>query len=249
MVTDPYSVLEIDRGASKEEIKKAYRKKAKENHPDLHPNDPDAVYKMNEINEAYDMLSNPDKYIKNTTGSAASGNTYSSAGQGYGGYYSRQEQGRDREQTYWNRNEYDPFGFGDLFGFGQRTGQPEKPETEPNDIDEFRKAVDFIYMGNYRYARQVLNTVISGQRNGRWYYLSALTDYGLGNYIEAMEHIQKAVQMEPYNDDYQKAMQDMRKIKNDYNRASETYGRYADSMSSMCRTLCALNCLCFCCGC
>ena len=51
MVTDPYSVLGISKDASKEEIKKAYRKKAKENHPDLHPNDPKAVEKMNEINE------------------------------------------------------------------------------------------------------------------------------------------------------------------------------------------------------
>ena len=71
MVTDPYSVLGISKDASKEEIKKAYRKKAKENHPDLHPNDPKAVEKMNEINEAYDMLSNPEKYQK--TGQSQNG--------------------------------------------------------------------------------------------------------------------------------------------------------------------------------
>ena len=64
MVADPYSVLGISKDASKEEIKKAYRKKAKEYHPDLHPNDPKAAEKMNEINEAYDMLSNPEKYQK-----------------------------------------------------------------------------------------------------------------------------------------------------------------------------------------
>ncbi len=59
---DPYKVLGVSPGASQEEIKKAYRKKAKENHPDLHPNDPNAARKMNEINEAYDMLQNPEKY-------------------------------------------------------------------------------------------------------------------------------------------------------------------------------------------
>jgi molecular chaperone DnaJ len=62
MIEDPYKVLGISRDATKDEIKKAYRKKAKEYHPDLHPNDPEAARKMNEINEAYDMLNNPEKY-------------------------------------------------------------------------------------------------------------------------------------------------------------------------------------------
>ena len=257
MLTDPYKVLGIERGASKEEIKKAYRQKAKENHPDLHPNDPDAAQKMYEINEAYDMLSNPEKYQQRAQQTSGGYGSYQSGAgyggqQNYNGYGSQQSYGSGwsgQGQTYQNWEEYDPFGFGDMFGFGQRSSGPERPKAEPSDSDEFRKAVDFIYMGNYRYARQVLNTVISVQRNARWYYLSAVTNYGLGNYIEATEHIQKAVQMEPQNGIYQKAMQDMKRTQNDYNSASEAYGRYADSMTSMCKTFCALHCLCFCCGC
>ena len=62
MIDDPYKVLGVSKDATKDEIKRAYRKKAKEYHPDLHPDDPKAAEKMNEVNEAYDMLNNPEKY-------------------------------------------------------------------------------------------------------------------------------------------------------------------------------------------
>ena len=59
MIDDPYRVLGVSRDATKEEIKRAYRKKAKEYHPYLHPNYPIAAEKINEINEAYDLLNIP----------------------------------------------------------------------------------------------------------------------------------------------------------------------------------------------
>ena len=67
MLDDPHAVLGISKDASQDEIKRAYRKKAKEYHPDLHPNDPVAAKKMNEVNEAYDMLTNPEKYAARRT--------------------------------------------------------------------------------------------------------------------------------------------------------------------------------------
>ena len=58
---DPYEVLGIAPGASDDEIKAAYRKLAKANHPDLHPGDAEAEARFKEINEAYQVLSNPQK--------------------------------------------------------------------------------------------------------------------------------------------------------------------------------------------
>ena len=58
---DLYQVLEISKGASEDEIKKAYRKLAKKYHPDLNPGDKAAEEKMKEVNYAYEILSNSEK--------------------------------------------------------------------------------------------------------------------------------------------------------------------------------------------
>lgn len=58
---NPYDVLGVDIEATLEEIKAAYRKCAKATHPDTHPNDPEAVSKFQQVNEAYTTLSDPEK--------------------------------------------------------------------------------------------------------------------------------------------------------------------------------------------
>jgi molecular chaperone DnaJ len=58
---DYYEVLEISKGASEEEIKKAYRKMAVKYHPDKNPGDKAAEEKFKELGEAYEILSNPEK--------------------------------------------------------------------------------------------------------------------------------------------------------------------------------------------
>ena len=61
---DYYEVLEVAKNATADEIKKAYRKKAMQYHPDRNPGDKEAEEKFKEAAEAYDVLSNPDKRAK-----------------------------------------------------------------------------------------------------------------------------------------------------------------------------------------
>ena len=61
---DYYKILGVDKSASKDDVKKAYKKLARKYHPDLNPNDPDAHRKFQEINEANEVLSDPEKRKK-----------------------------------------------------------------------------------------------------------------------------------------------------------------------------------------
>ena len=106
---DYYEVLGVQKGASEDEIKKAYRVLAKKYHPDLHPGDAEAEAKFKEANEAYEILSDAEKKEKyDRFGFAGVDPSY---GAGQGGY--------ERYQQY-GHGDFGDFGdiFGDIFGFG-----------------------------------------------------------------------------------------------------------------------------------
>ena len=85
---DYYEVLGVDKNASAEDIKKAYRKAAKENHPDLHPGDKECEARFKEANEAYEVLSDADKRAKyDQFGFAAfDPSGFQSSAEGFGGF-------------------------------------------------------------------------------------------------------------------------------------------------------------------
>ena len=82
MAQDLYAILGVSRDATEDEIKKAFRKKARELHPDINKA-PDAEDRFKELNEAYDVLSDPRKKAQyDRFGSVGSG-VGGGAGAGY----------------------------------------------------------------------------------------------------------------------------------------------------------------------
>jgi len=82
---DPYSVLGVDRKASADEIKKAYRKLARQYHPDRNPDDPKAEERFKEIQSAYDIVGDPDKRKQYDRGGIFFGSGGRAGGPGSGG--------------------------------------------------------------------------------------------------------------------------------------------------------------------
>lgn len=180
MIDDPYKVLGVSRDASDDEIKRAYRRLAKKYHPDLNPGDKYAAEQMQKVNAAYEQIKNPEKAAQSSYGSQGSYGGYSGQS-GYGGYG------------------YDPFG-----GTWQRTYTYRG--STGKEYDQYQQsAYQYIRFGRYQEALNVLRSCTN--RDARWYYLSALANDGAGNQVTALEHIRKAVSMEPDNMEYLQALE------------------------------------------
>ena len=119
---DYYKILELNKNATEDEIKKAYRKLAKKWHPDKNRDNPKAEEKFKEIQEAYEILSDPKKKETYDFGGSNNGYDYSSFN-GFDGFksYTRTENS-DGSTSYQNFDPNDFFSnlnsdiFGDLFG-------------------------------------------------------------------------------------------------------------------------------------
>ena len=92
-------------------------------------------------------------------------------------------------------------GYYDPFGGAYR----QQSYGESQTADQYQQAAaQYIRFGRYQEALNALDN--SQERNARWYYLSALANDGLGNQVTALEHIRRAVSMEPDNPEYQQTL-------------------------------------------
>ncbi|MBR5271916.1 MAG: molecular chaperone DnaJ [Clostridia bacterium] len=116
---DYYEVLGVDKSASDDEIKKAYRKLAKKYHPDLNPDDKQAEANFKEVNEAYEVLSNSEKKAKyDQFGHAGVDPNFGAGGGGYGGGFSDFGDIGDIFSSF----------FGGGFGGGAQRSNPNAPQ-------------------------------------------------------------------------------------------------------------------------
>ena len=220
-MTDPYQVLGVSRGASDEEVKKAYRSLSRKYHLDANVNNPNkdaAEEKFKQVQQAYDQIM---KEKQQGTGyDGGYGNSYGGA---YGGT-----------------------GYGDFGGFGSYySGR----NTYQEENSKLQAAANYIRNGYYKEAMNVLNDIPFSERNGRWYYYSAVVNQRQGNTATALEHIRRAVELEPSNIQYRQFQQNLEYGGTWYTSMGSSYERpYAGQ--SWCIRMILLNLFCnlCCCG-
>ena len=197
-MTDPYQVLGISRGASDDDIKRAYRTLSRKYHPDANINNPnkaEAEERFKEIQQAYNQIMKERQ-------------------QGYSGghYYNDTYQSANQEES-----------------------------------SLMQAALNLLRSRSYAQAKNILDKIPFSERNGRWYYFSAVANHGMGNMATAMEHIQRAVALEPSNMEYRQFQQSLQFAGTWYTQMGSGYERPYRGYNSFCVSLLCMEALCSCC--
>ena len=224
---DPYNVLGLERGASDEEVKKAYRTLSRRYHPDANINNPNkkqAEEKFKEVQQAYDAIQREKEGGSGSYGPGSSrGSAYSDVGgfSGFGGFG----------------------GFSGFGGFGQDAGQAgSRSETDLH----LQAAQNYINSRHFQEALNVLDQITD--RDGRWYYLSAIAHMGAGNNVQAKMMAQRAVGMEPGNAQYRQLLERLENGGTWYQDMGASYGYPMEAGADLCPRMCLASIACSMCG-
>ena len=109
-------------------------------------------------------------------------------------------------------------GFGGFGGFGGYGAQQQQVRSE------YQAAMNFIGTRHYQEALNALSGVPASERDGTWYFLSAVANDALGNRVTAVEHARTAVQMEPNNLQFRRLLQELENGGAAYSSYTGTYG-------------------------
>lgn len=166
---DYYKILGVDKSIPQKDVKRAYLKRAKQFHPDLHPDDPKAKAKFQALTEAYDVIGDPEKRAKYDKYGEQwkQAEAYEKAGAGFGGYGGAQ--GNPFEGF-----DFSSFGSGgtggfssffqDLFGGGMRGGQGFGAHTTYKERPKNTQATVTIDMYTALLGGDIMVTTGTGER-------------------------------------------------------------------------------------
>ena len=197
---DYYKILGVGKNASADDIKKAYRKLARKLHPDLNPNDKESHRKFQELNEANEVLSDPekrakyDKYGKNWK----QGEEYEKAQQQYEQQWGQQQWGGTGSagaggQTFYTQGDFSDDDFSDFFhsmfggGFSQRSGgSARRKRYKGADYQAelrltLRQALDIYQQTLAINGKNVRITIPAGVANGQKIKLTGYGQPGQGD--------------------------------------------------------------------
>lgn len=232
-MSDPYSILGVDRTASDDEVKKAYRKLSRKYHPDANINNPhkdEAEARFKEVQQAYQQIMDERERGDSYDGYGDNGRTHGGYGPfgGFGGY-----------------GPFGDFGTYDGNGYGGSGNRTDRQETE-SDI-HLRAAANYVRSGHYKEALNVLDGI--KERTALWYFCSASANSGLGNNVTALEQAREAVRLDPDNIQYQMLLQRLQNGGAWYQQRQSSFGYPVSFDTSCCAKLCVANLLCnLCCG-
>jgi molecular chaperone DnaJ len=133
------------------------------------------------------------------------------------------------------------FSSGSYGGFG---GYSSRQKSGYQDEESIRRqaAANYIQTGHYKEAMNVLGSL--SQKNGEWYYLSAMANMGMGNNVNALNDIREAVRLEPDNAQYKMMQQRMEGGGTWYQQQQNPFGGMPMDSSDMCCNLCLANLFC-----